>query len=162
MLTGILAVRNLVLGEKHDIWSVNTDQEYHEESSDAITEREVQDVAQVLQQVLPLVFPKLDRVALGLALGATAGGLLFLVTLALAIGRGGVHSFPWQLLSQYFPGYNDVTLWGSVLGLVYGFLAGFVGGWGFACLRNIALFLTLALIHRRAEWRLLRRLLEYL
>jgi protoporphyrinogen oxidase len=31
MLTAILAVRNLVLGEKHDLWSVNTDQEYHEE-----------------------------------------------------------------------------------------------------------------------------------
>jgi len=161
MLTGILAVRNLVVGEKHDIWSINTDQEYHEESRDAITEREAQDVAQVLQQVLPLAFPKLDRVALGLALGTTAGGLLFLVTLALAIGRNGGHSFPLQLLSQYFPGYNDVTIWGSVLGLVYGFLAGFIGGWGFACLRNIALFLTLALIHRRAEWRLLRRLLEY-
>src|SRR5262249_62404458 len=102
MLTGILAVRNLVLGEKHDIWSINTDQEYHEESRGAITEREAQDVAQVLQQVLPLAFPKLDRVALGLALGTTAGGLLFLVTLALAIGRRGVRRFPQQLLRQYF------------------------------------------------------------
>jgi protoporphyrinogen oxidase len=31
MLTGMLAVRNLVLGEQNDLWSVNTDQEYHEE-----------------------------------------------------------------------------------------------------------------------------------
>jgi protoporphyrinogen oxidase len=31
MLTGMLAVRNLVRGEKNDLWSVNTDQEYHEE-----------------------------------------------------------------------------------------------------------------------------------
>jgi hypothetical protein len=31
MLTGILAVRNLVRGEKNDLWSVNADQEYHEE-----------------------------------------------------------------------------------------------------------------------------------
>jgi len=31
MLTGILAVRNLVLGEKNDLWSVNAEQEYHEE-----------------------------------------------------------------------------------------------------------------------------------
>jgi protoporphyrinogen oxidase len=31
MLTGILAVRNLIRGEKNDLWSVNADQEYHEE-----------------------------------------------------------------------------------------------------------------------------------
>ena len=31
MLTGMLAVRNLVMGKKYDLWSVNTDQEYHEE-----------------------------------------------------------------------------------------------------------------------------------
>jgi protoporphyrinogen oxidase len=30
MLTGLLAVRNL-LGENHDLWSVNTEQSYHEE-----------------------------------------------------------------------------------------------------------------------------------
>jgi protoporphyrinogen oxidase len=31
MLTGMLAVRNLILGEKSDLWSVNADREYHEE-----------------------------------------------------------------------------------------------------------------------------------
>jgi protoporphyrinogen oxidase len=31
MMTGLLAVRNLVLGEKNDLWAVNTDQQYHEE-----------------------------------------------------------------------------------------------------------------------------------
>src|SRR6185436_17836343 len=31
MLTGMLAVRNLVHGERNDLWAVNTDQEYHEE-----------------------------------------------------------------------------------------------------------------------------------
>jgi protoporphyrinogen oxidase len=31
MLTGLLAVRNLLDGEDHDLWSVNADQEYHEE-----------------------------------------------------------------------------------------------------------------------------------
>jgi protoporphyrinogen oxidase len=31
MLTGMLAVRNLVHGEKNDLWAVNADQEYHEE-----------------------------------------------------------------------------------------------------------------------------------
>jgi protoporphyrinogen oxidase len=31
MVTGMLAVRNLMFGERNDVWSVNTDQEYHEE-----------------------------------------------------------------------------------------------------------------------------------
>lgn len=34
MVTGMLAVRNLLLGEKNDLWAVNTDQEYHEEEVD--------------------------------------------------------------------------------------------------------------------------------
>jgi hypothetical protein len=33
MLTAILAVRNL-FGERHDIWAINADDEYHEEISD--------------------------------------------------------------------------------------------------------------------------------
>ena len=48
MLTGMLAVRNLVRGERHDLWKVNTDQEYHEEVRSE-TEVESQDVAEVLQ-----------------------------------------------------------------------------------------------------------------
>jgi hypothetical protein len=30
MLTAMLAVRNMVLGEKNDLWMVNTEQAYHE------------------------------------------------------------------------------------------------------------------------------------
>jgi protoporphyrinogen oxidase len=31
MVTGMLAARNIMFGEHNDVWSVNTDQEYHEE-----------------------------------------------------------------------------------------------------------------------------------
>lgn len=31
MVTGMLAARNIMLGETNDVWAVNTDQEYHEE-----------------------------------------------------------------------------------------------------------------------------------
>jgi len=31
MLTGLLAARNVILGETNDLWNVNVDQEYHEE-----------------------------------------------------------------------------------------------------------------------------------
>lgn len=34
MLTGMLAVRNILYGEMHDLWSVNTEQEYHETDQD--------------------------------------------------------------------------------------------------------------------------------
>jgi len=34
MLTGLFAARNIVLGEKNDVWSVNTEQDYHEEILD--------------------------------------------------------------------------------------------------------------------------------
>ena len=39
MLTAMLAVKN-ILGESHDLWSVNVEQEYHEEAkSDEQTAR---------------------------------------------------------------------------------------------------------------------------
>jgi hypothetical protein len=49
-----------------------------------------------------------------------------------------------------------------VLGLGYGFVSGFIGGWLVAFLRNLAVLLRMAVIHRRAEAYRLRRLLEYL
>ena len=160
MLTGMLAIRNLVLGQHNDLWSVNTDQEYHEEIR-VETEAEAQDVEKVLQVALTRVFLKLDRVAFGLSLGTAAGTLLFLATLALVLKGGEVVGLNLRLLSQLFPGYR-VSVSGGLLGLAYGFVVGFIGGWGFAFLRNAVMFLYMAIIHRRAELRLLRRLLEYL
>lgn len=160
MLTGILAVRNLVLGHHNDLWSVNTEQEYQEEIC-AETEVNAQDVEKVLQAALTRVFLKLDRVALGLSLGMAAGGLLSLATLALVLKGGEVVGPNLQLLGQYLPGYT-VSVSGSVLGLAYGFIAGFIGGWGFAFLRNAALLLYMGLVHRRARFHLLRRILDYL
>jgi len=34
MLTGLYAVRNMLFDEQHDLWSVNADQDYHEEQSE--------------------------------------------------------------------------------------------------------------------------------
>ena len=159
MLTGMLAVRNLVLGERNDLWSVNTDQEYHEEvheDDQALTG----DVAAALDGVLTRVFLKLDRVAFGLSMGTTAGLLLFLGTLTLVLKGGDVVGPNLQLLNQFFPGYS-VTASGSVIGLGYGFVGGFVGGWSFAFLRNTMMFFYVAMMHRRAELYLLKKLFEY-
>ena len=86
--------------------------------------------------------------------------LLFLVTLVLVLRGGDVVGPNLGLLEQYFFGYS-VTLPGSLLGLAYGFLGGFIAGWSFALLRNAAVFFYMAFLHRRAERQLLRQLLEY-
>ena len=157
MLTGMLAVRNLALGQQNDLWSVNTDQEYHEEIREKVTEH---DLEEVLEGALTQVFLKLDRVAMGLSVGMASGALLFLATLALVLKGGPIVGPTLGLLGQYFPGYT-VTGPGSVLGLLYGFVSGFVVGWAFAFLRNATVFLYMAVVHRRAELQALRRLLEY-
>ena len=159
MFTGMLAVRNIIFGEKNDLWSVNTDQEYLEEIK-ADSKDPMEKLSKVLEEALPRAFPKLDRVALGCSIGSAAGIVLALATLILVFKGGEPIGLNLQLLSQYFPGYS-VTVPGSFLGLVYGFFAGFIGGWVFAFLRNLATFMTMALIHRRAERVLLRKLLEY-
>jgi protoporphyrinogen oxidase len=151
MVTGMLAVKNLTAGEHHDLWNVNTDQEYHEE---IVVESAVADA-------FAEAFAKIDRLAFGLSTGTMAGLLLFVATLALVLKGGDVVGPNLQLLRNYFPGYT-VTLSGSLLALLYGFLVGFTTGWGFAFLRNLGVFLYTALIHRRAERLLLRKLLEYI
>jgi len=158
MLTGMLAVRNIILGEKNDLWGVNGEQEFHEE----IREKgDLEPVLETVKNAFAHVFPKLDRIALGLSTGTMAGVLLFLATLALVLKGGDAVGLNLQLLSNYFPGYS-VTLSGSVFGLGYGFITGFVGGWGFALMRNLAILLPLALKQRRAERVLLKKLLEYI
>ena len=158
MVTGMFAVRNVVLGERHDLWAVNVDQEYHEEIQD---EAEPEAVAQAVQDTLTRVFNKLDAVALGAALGCVSGALLCLITLA--TWAGGIHSvgrYLW-LLGHYFPGYR-VNPMGSLLGFGYGAAVGFTAGWAFASARNAALALYLTVAYGRAEKKFLRRLLDYL
>ena len=149
MLTGLLAVRNLLLEEKHDLWSVNTEAEYHEEIT-----------AEGLDSTFAEFFPKLDSIALGCSVGATGAILLFLAT-AILVAKGGTIVGPTlALLGQYLPGYT-VTPAGSVLGLGYGFVVGGLLGWTFAVLRNTVLLFYIAIVRRRAEWGLLRRFLEF-
>ena len=154
MLTGMLAVRNLAFAERNNLWSINTEQDYHEQVT-----AESQVLAP-LEGLLHRVFLKLDRVALGISLGTVIGMALFIATILLVL-RGGEPIGPTlRLLGQYFPGYA-VTGSGSLLGFLYGFVAGFAGGWILAFTRNSALFLYMVVIRRRANLNLLRRALDY-
>jgi hypothetical protein len=158
MLTGMLAVRNLMLGEANDLWSVNTEQEYHEEVRVPV---EPDRAAEAVRRALPVAFPKLDRVALGLSGGLTAGLALLLATLVLLVRDDPGGGLTLGLLGQYFPGYS-VTWTGSLAGFGYAFGTGFAAGWLFALLRNTAVLVYLAAVRQGAERSHLRRLLDYL
>jgi hypothetical protein len=92
---------------------------------------------------------RLDGVALGVALGTLFGLIVFLATNILILKGGSEIGPNLALLSQYFIGY-EVTFGGSLIGLAYGSLAGFVFGWLIAILRNIivAIYLHLLKIKR--------------
>ena len=150
MLTGMLAVRSMVLGERHDLWEVNADREYHEEVRGA--GRTAPEMGPV-EKELTRVFMRIDRVALGLAAGAVGGLGLFLATLVLVLRGGPVIGPTLGLLGQYFPGYS-VTAGGSLVGLFYGYVCGFALGWFFATLRNAITFMCLVAVYR--SWQLRR------
>ncbi len=114
-----------------------------------------------MRRALPLAFPKLDRVALGVAAGLTSGLALLAATVLLVLKGGDVVGPRLALLAQYFPGFT-VTWTGSLLGFAYGVAAGFVAGWLFALFRNTAVLLYLGAVRKGAERLHLRRLLDYL
>jgi protoporphyrinogen oxidase len=147
MLTGIWAARNLALGEKNDVWSVNTDADYHEEA--------------ILEESLARIFTRLDRLAFGVSLGAVAGVLLFAVTFWLVIEGTRDIGENLSLLQNYFPGYR-VTWFGGFVGSAYGFASGFAVGWLFAFLRNATMFIYLAWMERKAQRGLMRRVFDFL
>jgi hypothetical protein len=151
MLTGMLAVRNLLDGEKNDLWSVNADPDYLEE---------IRGEAAV-EEALSQAFPKLDRLAYGMAVGLAVGLLVCLATLWLVIRDVPGRNLTLGLLRSLFPGYRP-TAPGSVVGLGYGLLTGFIIGWTYAFLRNAVVFLYMASVHRHAEQYHLRRFLDYL
>jgi protoporphyrinogen oxidase len=153
MLTGMLAVRNLLYGETNNLWQVNAEQEYLEELV-------VKPEPEKLLAALDGAVPKLDPLSLGMSLGVVAGLALLLGTL-LVLLRGGDVGQSLALLSQFFPGYT-VTAVGALIGLGYGFFTGFSLGWGYAFLRNAATALYLVSLHRSAQQSVMRQFFEYI
>ena len=91
MLTGMYAVRNLVLGERNDLWSVNVEQEYHEEiHTDGV---EDDSGAEMASQTPEHVSRNLDVAAGGTTTGILARAFQFLSFLMRA-RDGAPHSDP--------------------------------------------------------------------
>jgi hypothetical protein len=99
----------------------------------------------VVAEPVILAFAKLDRIALGVAVGAVSGTIVFLATLYLLAKGGPNPGRNLALLAQYFIGYT-VSLQGAFVGLIYGFVVGFAGGWLVAFLRNLFLSAYLSFV----------------
>jgi hypothetical protein len=95
-------------------------------------------------------FARLDSIALGVATGTLCGLTIFAATVVLLL-KGGQPVGPMLgLLGQYFIGYT-VTASGSVIGLLYGFGAGFGLGWLIASLRNFCVKVYLHVVRLRSQ-----------
>ncbi len=171
MLTAVYAARNIA-GEQNDVWSVNTEMEYHEEArvkegssgsmGDRLTPSRVEPVAvpdTVPDELIEAVFAKLDPVALGTALGAVGAIILFLASAALIIKGGDVIGPNLSLLGHYLIGFN-VTWAGAFLGAGEAGAGGFALGYLVAWLRNWLLAAYAYLARRRAEAKAQRDLLD--
>lgn len=157
MITGMLAVENLLKGEKHDLWSVNTEPEYHEEIRTPAEEK----VEKTAEQTIPRIFPRLDPIAFGLSAGLTAGFFSFLTLLILSTKGDEVVQLYLQIIQNIFPGFTAGFL-SSMIGLTGLFMFGFVVGSGSAYLRNLFVFFSARIFHRDIELSLMRRLHDYL
>ena len=76
---------------------------------------------------------KLNKTAFGLAAGVLWGAALFLATWWIIIRQGTGENI--RLLSRFYIGYSPSPI-GSLVGLIYGFIHMFIGGYIFAALYN--------------------------
>jgi protoporphyrinogen oxidase len=142
MLTGILAARN-VAGENHDIWAVNLEEDYLEQSaaSGRLTpeggDRRTPAAARerTLEEVLAAAFARYDPLALGAAVGIVAGVGLFVATVLVLLRAPGDQGRMLGLLGQYLLGY-EMSWVGAGIGLLGAGIAGFAFGWLLARMIN--------------------------
>jgi len=142
MLTGIYAARNIA-GESYDLWSVNVEEEYHEEGAEAsrrggdpLVPGRVE--ASPIEDLLRSAFARFDPVALAAAFGVV-GALGILTATALLILQGGETDVPTlSLLGNYFFGYS-VSWGGALLGAAEVGALGFAVGYGMAAAINLLL-----------------------
>lgn len=169
MLTGVYAARNIA-GQRYDVWSVNTETEYHEEaqsknsvSGDRLVPLGVVPATSASiaspDAIIEAVFARLDPVAMGGAVGVVSGSGLFLATVILLLKGGTVIGPNLSLLNNYLIGF-EVTWKGAFLGFVEACAVGFIIGYAFAWLRNSGMAAYAALVRRRAAHEPPRDLLD--
>ncbi len=153
MLTAMLAAEN-VFGANHDLWKVNTEQEYHEEISPDSEEQAA------LKRAFAVLTHRIDQLGLAVALGSVFGMLTFLATVWLMAGGGQVQGPGLNLLGQYFLGYS-ITLKGAFIGMAYSSFWGCLFGWLFAYLRNFLFAFFIYMVRRKQELLTFRDFLDH-
>lgn len=113
-----------------------------------------------VERALVRAFAPMHKRVLGLAVGLTAAVLVFLLT-AFHVVAQPPDALSIELLAQYFYGY-DVTWRGAVIGAWWAFVAGFVGGWFAAFLRNVVMGLWLMVVRVRANLAETRDFLDHI
>ncbi len=157
MITGIMAVRNIALGEKNDLWSINEDQFYQEEIQAG--EIRVNHLSEKLAHELTRIFPKMDPIAFGLALGVVCGLAIFLVTIFMTLKADPVTLKHLQIFDNILPGYHLSGL-GSLTGLFDGLLLGFIAGYVIAIIRNFTVYLSAMILDRRIRMKTMKQFLD--
>lgn len=113
----------------------------------------VEELAERRKEAIRRAFTRFHALALGCAVGVTAGLAVTAATLLLWMRGGKLVGENLRVLSSYFPGYQ-VDLAGAAVGGLYGFAAGFVAGFAIAAFRNLALRVALALLRQSGDrWR---------
>ena len=150
MLTAIYAVRNILgvpdeLGEPYDVWDVNTEQEYHEESSVPSEEAdiEVHGLAGALSGVydprrllVEQALLRYDAVAMGAAGALCCGLVLFFVTAIILLRESASAGPNLALLANYLVGY-ELSWPGALIGAIEAGAIGFLLGWLIAAQSNL-------------------------
>ena len=149
MLAGILAARNIAGGEQNDVWAVNVEQDYHEESKG---ERQVPGPvrASPVEQLLRDAFARYDAIALGTAVAAVFGFGLFGAMATLLIKGGDPIGPNLALLGSFLIGF-EASWGGALIGLLEGGLVGFAFGYLLARAINMLVGLYEASIRRRLQ-----------
>ncbi len=129
MLTGIFAASN-IMGENKNLWDVNTEAEYHEESEDS------------LEEAVELLTHEIDPVAAGAGTAAVFSFFAFFLTIAALFLADDAAVKILSLLGNYFIGYS-VSWKGAAIIFTEAGLAGFATGSVIAWVRNAFLRLLI-------------------
>jgi protoporphyrinogen oxidase len=166
MMTGVIAAGNITGERKQDVWSINTEAAYHEDtraiSGKGFT-RQPAGRKTVLrsapEEIVEDSFARLDPVALGFSVGLVMAVGLFLATAVLLLKGGDVVGPNLALLTHYLPGFR-VSWGGSMIGSLEAGGAGFLLGFAAAWLRNGAMRAHLILLRQRIERRREKQFLD--
>jgi len=96
-----------------------------------------------------LAFAPVHKRHFGTAVGVAFSSLIFAATL-MSLLVSDASGYPLSLLDQFFFGYT-VSFKGAVVGALWGFFTGWVGGWFLAFCRNFAIALAVFVVRAKAN-----------